>query len=415
VNPTRTPLLALVSSVFLLLGPVPFSATGQTDASSHLLTNEGESRAQPRWLGLRNPVVTLRQGEKTWTEERPPDRWSLRAREAFWTGFAAMLASFVTDANGAIYARTLAHTIWGLSWTAWLGYAGMAEDDAQQSGGRASEEAVLRSPFAKASVQGAPGEASNMFLAREGMYFHPMHNDLAGATDKLLTGSMKIGLLRSWDDLSLETTAFWRLLTPAFSPKFNAPALPRPVGRFADWAELKSALAWFDEADGLRLQLTLGVSHIGNKGGKEVHEAIHKLTRNSLGGLEYTNQPEGWFGTVGWEAGRFAVVRSGSFHRTEQIVSWVGEYGRMMGEQGLRWNFVHTVRPGWWENALELRVLHQFWSSAYEEIRPIRWEAAFATRVQRHFMPTVKYVSPWLEGDHVGQTYFDILNWSVTF
>ena len=236
----RTPLLLTVLWGGIAAGPggaFAQSPPDQTDAGALNALPRAEAQpetlqVQPRWLGLRDPVVTLRLGDQAWTEERPPDRWSLRAREAFWTGFAAMLASLVTDARGAVYARTFAHSIWGLSWTAWLGYAGLAMDDSQVDRSLEGATERPRSSFAKASLQGAPGEASNMFLAREGFYFHPAHNDLAGATDKLLTGSMKIGILRTWDRFSLESTAFWRLLTPAFAPKFNAPPLPRPVGRF---------------------------------------------------------------------------------------------------------------------------------------------------------------------------------------
>ena len=140
------------------------------------------------------------------------------------------------------YARTFGNEVTGLAWAAALGAYGSASNSEKSS----REEDILQAThqrFLRASGQGAIGESSNLFLIPEGAYIHPIYNDVTGNTDKLLTASLKFGILRTWDWLSIETVGYWRLLTPSFRPEFNVPDLKKPVGRYADWTELKTSFA----------------------------------------------------------------------------------------------------------------------------------------------------------------------------
>ena len=86
-----------------------------------------------------------------------------------------------------------------------------------------------------------------------------------------------------------------------------------------------------------------------------------------------------------------------------------------MDEVGLRWNAVHIITPEYWEYGVEMRMVRQLASEAYEHIRPIRYEGAAGVRVMKYFAPTLKYVSSYLYGDDVGQTYFDLLHYNFIF
>ena len=268
-------------------------------------------------------------------------------------------------------------------------------------------------------MQGAIGEAGNLYLIPEGAYFHPFYNDINGGTDKLLTASLKAGVLQSvWSpSLSLEVIAFWRLLTPSVKAAFLEPDLPKPVGRYADWMELKLGVSQtFDMGDfSIKHQPTLGFNHVGNKGGRKVHRWVHQVTHNTLQYLEYTDQPEGAFLAYGYEVAAFENLVTSGHMRLDHQLALEANQSRAMTEGGVRYNLIGVLRKPWWEMGLELRMLHQTKSEFYDDIRPYRFEAAIGTLLYRYFTPTVKYVSPYLNGDSIGQTYFDALHFNYPF
>jgi hypothetical protein len=287
----------------------------------------------------------------------------------------------------------------------------------QQSETDSLSSTGLSQNFKRASLHGAIGETSNLYLMPEGIYFHPLYNDVNGGTDKQLTGSIKLGTLLNLYDYSLESTVFWRLLTPSFKSEFNAPHLDRPVGRYADWLEWKSALAKvitiYDHP--FKLQLSLGWNHVGDKGGKAVHQWIHKVTHNSIEELEYINQPEGRFWSKGIEIAFLDHIYGLTHFSLDQSIAVGLESGRQMTETYARYNINSIVRKSWWELGLELRFVRQHKSEFYSEIRPYRFEASAGTMLYGFFSPTIKYISPFLKGDDVGQTYFDFLHFNYEF
>jgi hypothetical protein len=333
-----------------------------------------------------------------------------------YLGLAGLGGMLIADAMRKPYARTFGNAVTGLAWAAALGAYGSASSSAASS----RDEDILQAThqrFLRASGQGAIGESSNLFLIPEGAYIHPIYNDVTGNTDKLLTASLKFGILRTWDRLSIETVGYWRLLTPSFKPEFNVPDLKKPVGRYADWTELKTSIATTSVVASLpvRAQVSVGYNDIGNKGGKEVHIAIHRITRNSIENLEYINQPEGRFLSLAGELGLSHPFYSTGWGIARGLFSISAEKSKIMDEVGLRWNAVHVITPEYWEYGVELRAVRQLASEAYEHLRPIRYEGGAGVRVMKYFSPTLKYVSSYLYGDDVGQTYFDVLHYNFTF
>lgn len=337
-------------------------------------------------------------------------------RKGFWLGVGGLLAGAMFDKFNMTAYRTASYSIWGLGWTAWMG--SLSESINIDEKVRANElPRSSRHPYQSASLQGAIGEASNLHLIPDGIYFHPLYNDVNGGTDKLLTGSAKLGWLQSFEEFSIESVLYWRLLTPAYISQFGAAELPEPVGRFADWNQWKTAISRETPIMGakLRHQVSIGYSDIGDKGGKEFHQSIHRVTRNSMDHLEYVNQPEGRFFTIGAESGVEAQLCIADVPCFESLVSLQGEQSRMMSELGGQWNLKMIVVPKWWEQALEVRVVKQIQSDVYDQIMPWRYEGAVGVRIFSVFAPTLKYISPYLYGDGVGQTYFDLIHYNYAF
>lgn len=270
----------------------------------------------------------------------------------------------------------------------------------------------------RASTQGAIGETSNLYLIPNGYYLDIGTNDVTGGTDKLLTASLKTGVVREYSDSSFEVTAFWRLLTPTFKAKFKTPDLERPVGRYADWAAVKTSYAKIKDvgAHKLKAQISLGINHVGNKGGKRLHRWIHELTKNRIDQLEYTNQPVGMFADGGVMLAFLTNEKSYEGVIVQHQAAVVSEHGRFMVESGVSGATTVVVRPSWWEMAFEAKIVAQHHSDVYgDDIRPYRYELSAGTRLFHYFKPTVKYVSPYLKNDPIGQNYFDFVNFIVPF
>jgi len=343
--------------------------------------------------------------------------------QSFWLGTAGLLGSLLFDQMNVPPARTASYLLWGGAWSVWLGQYGHRRS--LQNGGGGSLAATpprescdqLNFHHCQASTQGAIGEMSNLHLIPDGFYIHPIYNDVNGNTDKLLTASAKFGYLKTIDRFGFESVGYWRFLTPSYQPEFEAVPLEVPEGRFADWGEWKNSASYsymIGNQQG-KTQLTVGYSDVGNKGGREVHRAVHKITRNKLDNLEYTNQPAGRFFTVGFEqglAGKSCIIGTRCI---DTLISLQGETGRFMTEAGIQLHGKQIIYPKWWEQAFEVRLIRQISSEVYENIRPWRYEVSAGVRVFENFTPSVKHISSYLKGDSIGQTYVDILHYNVDF
>lgn len=264
----------------------------------------------------------------------------------------------------------------------------------------------------RANASGAAGETDSLWLTPPGYFVNPYYNDVSGGTDKLLTASMKVGRLWQWTESSYELILRWRFLTPAYQHAFAESRDDDPPGTYADWAEFSHTYAQILPlaSHSLKVQGTVGFNHVGNKGAKKVHYWIHEQTKNQVQDLEYTGQPEGRFLNVGALAA-FVIETKPFASASWQFAPGIGvDSSRFMTEAFGNLAAVAAVRPHVWELAAELKAIVQERSGVYDSIRPFRYEASFGTLFRDRYKPTIKYVSAYLNGDRIGQTYFDFLN-----
>ena len=386
-------------------------------AEDSSLGADGESPfVHPAWMGL-TPVVSPKEDADLIRRYQDAEQAMSLGRKGFWVGVGGLAGSVLFDRMNLRVARTFSYGLLGAGWATWLGSYGESRSILTKF--KSPHAHKTKKPFAGASTQGAIGEASNVHLIPDGAYVHPLYNDVNGGTDKLLTASAKVGVLRTFDDndTGVESVAYWRLLTPSFKTQFEEDDLPKPVGVFADWSEWKNSVSNEVSIFGLDLrnQLTIGYSDISNKGGKELHQDIHRLTGNSLEHLEYDHQPEGRFFSVAAESGIVSSLCVAPFPCADTLISMQAARSKMMSEAGMQFNLYQDIVPEWWEQALEVRVVRQLGSQVYSGIKPWRYEVAVGVRVLRYITPTVKYVSSYLVGDDIGQTYFDLLHYNWQF
>lgn len=275
-----------------------------------------------------------------------------------------------------------------------------------------SATAGERRNLERANGPGAIGEAGSQYVTPPGVFFHPLYNDVSGGTDKLLSESAQLGRLWQYSDSSYELRLRWRFLTPVYKRAFGHQKVERVIGRYADWMELSHSYARTLHGLGLPLKVqgSLGGNHVGNKGAKQVHTWVHQVTGNETVYLQYTNQPTGYF----LNAGAMVALLPSAFAIGKLRCDWAPaagfDHSRFMQESYVALNLVSVIRQGAWEMGAEARLVRQHASEVYDGIQPGRYELAFSTLLFHWNKPTIKYVSAYLKGDRIGQTYFDFLN-----
>lgn len=266
------------------------------------------------------------------------------------------------------------------------------------------------SSFKSANPPGAIGESGTLFLTGQGFHANPFYNDVFGDTDKQLSGASQFGYLQHWRDSSAEIRTHWRFITPSFKEKFGRHNLEVPVGRYADWMEVQGSWAHLVTLKDFtfRIQPTLGIGEIGDHGAKKVHRRIHKVIGASLLGLDYDDQPHGPNISRGLEMGFIEMPAKYSLFLVESMLSLGYFKTRFMDDVYLNQNHVFTFSPTV-KVGLEIRAIRQIHSEAlYGNELSGRFEISTGVRFD-WYRPVLKYVSPFIRDDQVGQFYLDPL------
>ena len=269
----------------------------------------------------------------------------------------------------------------------------------------------------RAMTRGSIGDISHHCITSDGFTIDVMNNDLFGGTDKYMTGAMKAGLQRFFPrnnrgfSSGFDIVVNWRALTPADKEKFSGRSLGMKIGRFADWMDTNGTYARsysLSNDYSFKNQLSLGIGHVGNKGMREVQVMLHKLTNNPTEGLVYTGQRVGLVGSADYSMG---LVKTAS--RLSVSVDIGAAHNAAMTEGYASANASMAVMP-FLRVGTELRLIRQFRSDFYhDDIRTYRYESSAAICFFEYYQPSVKYVSPYLPGDNVGQFYGEILRFNI--
>lgn len=266
-----------------------------------------------------------------------------------------------------------------------------------------------------ASTRGIVGDISNLYLSPNGFEINVMNNDFLGGTDKYFTGGMSFGWLHTLSpDLkdrvfSYEILANWDALTPAQSQTVGGKPLPRTLGRFADWMALRGSVAYSvpNSFGHLKVQLSLGVGHIGNKGMKGLHYSIHKQIGMQTSGLDYTNQPAGPTEDYDFYVGQIKAAGSGELMLGGGISS-----NKAMKDVYFRANYLRSISTNVAMSA-ETTWAYQLDSGIYDQISSMRYEVALGFRLYDYFQPSFKFVSSFMKEDPRGQFYAELLRFNI--
>ena len=230
-----------------------------------------------------------------------------------------------------------------------------------------------------------------------------------------MTGGMSVGWLKSFGRqgdphiLSYELLGDWHAITPASQERVGGKSLPRSLGRFADWMSGRGSLSYsVANAFGYaKLQISLGMGHIGNQGMKNLHTSIHKGIGMQTSGLEYNNQPVGLTRDYDLYLGEILGGLGG------QIMVGGGiAYDKAMSEIYVSGNYLKDLTTST-KVSLEGVLARQAKSEIYDAINPVRYELAVGIRIHEYYQPGFKFVSSFLEEDPQGQLYAELLRFNI--
>lgn len=278
-----------------------------------------------------------------------------------------------------------------------------------------SENAHSESKYLhRTNVHSAPGTMGTLYLTPPGGFMHLMNNDVAGDTDKLVTGTMQAGYtLNPEAATTYELSLHWRAVTPIFKTNTKGRKLENPIGFFADWIEAIITQAKIIDTTSIgkiRYQLSLGGSHIGNKGMKAVHRSLHKIVGTSLENLSYNNQPEGYHFSFDFQLGKILDLKIGGNYQ-ENLFSIGYHDGTLIKELYSTYNGIFEIS----ENttlSFEFNFINHIDSNLYNDLNPNRHEAVLALNFFSIYSPSIKISSPLINGDKWGQSHISPLNFN---
>jgi hypothetical protein len=275
--------------------------------------------------------------------------------------------------------------------------------------------ADIESAFTRGSV----GDIPNHLISPPGVMIDVMNNDFMGGTDKYMTGQMKFAYSKLYPKgshdyvSSFEFHVSWRALTPADYDKFGGNKLNMQIGRFGDWldSELAYARTYPLMSDWrIKYQGAIGPGHVGNKGARKLQIAIHKLTNNPTANLTYVNQKTGITFRHGVQVGLIPPTVLNGF---EMLFSSGYNHDEVMRDLYVQFNLIGKITP-WMGFGTELSASRQLSSSMYGSgIDLGRYEASTALILCKYYQPSIKWVSSYLRGDQVPQTYIEFLRFNV--
>ena len=263
--------------------------------------------------------------------------------------------------------------------------------------------------FTRAAKHGHIGETGTLHQTQEGYFFHPFYNDFFGGTDRHLTNMFYLGGLWEIDpNHSLEITANWRFITPDTRTRFERTDTANRDGVFSDWISIDSAYRKSFETNygSYFAQLEAGFGNIGNHGAKSIQSSFHRAMNNISSNLYYDSPVEGNTVSAGIQTGQIGSL-------------WGAEYQIMIGAHSNPF-----MKEGYAQTSLslpfgrgkgvtfDLRQMRQYSSELYQNygLLPFRHEVAIGLKISKGWIPTLKFVSPFISKDSGWQTYLDVVS-----
>jgi hypothetical protein len=273
-------------------------------------------------------------------------------------------------------------------------------------------EASLANSFTRASTHGHIGETGTLHQTEEGYFLHPFYNDFFGGTDRHLTNMFYLGgLWKLSSNDSLEITGNWRFITPDTRSNFEQSDTEKRGGVFSDWISIDSAYRKSIET-GLGMyfgQIEAGFGNIGNHGAKSVQSSMHRAMNNISSNLYYDAPVEGNTISSGAQGGKIGTIWGNEYQIT------IGAHSNPFMKEGYAQTSLAIPLGRSRTATLDLRHIRQYSSELYQDygLLSFRHEVALGLKISKSWVPTLKFVSPFISRDRGWQTYLDLVSVNI--
>lgn len=259
------------------------------------------------------------------------------------------------------------------------------------------------------------GETGSMGLISPGeILIRPLYNDVFGLTDKHLSGEIAAEAAKRFDDNIVGSIRIARFfITPALSPNFNSNKFDSPVGRFSDTILIESSAVFisdFNKNFKTRTEISVGLDKSGGNGAEATHRALHTMLGDSSKWLTYENGESGYRPLYSISKG---IIFNPSLNTS--ITSSLGfEVNRFT--EDLNFNAAVLFKLDDYAHiSTDFRFFRNINSDVYgRDFTNERNEFAVGFRLN-NWIPSIRYVSPYLRSDDYPQIFFDPLAYSIKF
>lgn len=252
------------------------------------------------------------------------------------------------------------------------------------------------------SIPTVPGETGHLYLNKETVLIHPFSNDMGGRTDKFFTFGSYLGLLKAYKNFGIEHRLSWRMITPSFQDSKKTKLRKVPTGRYADWLEFQSGIAYNLEKYGLAINYGLG--KLGNNNAKQAQHWWHnQFNIKSNKRLKWDNQLIGYKNSYGGEV-RVSI-------KNNNINSFGYQKNILLEEIYIRHNQLLSFNDNLY--SLEVFASKLLKSELNKNHKNNRHEITVGGKFFNYYTPSIKYVSPYINGESCSQVYYDILNFQI--
>lgn len=256
-----------------------------------------------------------------------------------------------------------------------------------------------------------PGITDRTQLNPPGIQFHEF-NDYLGDTDKLITGGARIKGKGIWPHFSSSLSVGGAYIMPIHKTRSDQPALANKIGIHAETLEVDLDFSYtgyggVDSWWAYRIDLGIGHFKLGEFGMVNIYRQVHRALGSPILDDEFgeKRKEEFWASNYGLSL-IFGPAKFFNFSLGASVYNSVAFY-EVAYEASLIMRFSLDY-------ALSLKYAHidqknsEWWS-----FRPNRQHYLVGLRLFTYWTPSAMYVSPYVEGDDFGQTYFSPVSFTI--
>ncbi len=257
-----------------------------------------------------------------------------------------------------------------------------------------------------------PGDTENTQLPLSGLRLHEA-NDFYGKTDKLTTEALSLNVMGTWKKYFATSLGYkGRFVTPVLRTKNGENPLPRSLGIYAEWAELKfnQSITLFQKSwIGVKLDGGVSYNDFGNHSFADIYQDVHDSLGSHDEREKFGKPVDDHFiastmgGTIIFPVGdninlltSYQVMNSKIFREDAHEATLIWSVSKDLAFSA-KYSYIKQIR------------------SEFYDLKDHRTQYLGGVRLFKFWTPSIMYVSEYIKGDKYGQWYLSPLSLTYPF